>query len=150
MESLNLPPFDHKVKSLNGKAYIYDLIRRKYVVLTPEEWVRQHFIHLLITHYDYPKSLFSIENGLVYNKLSKRTDIVVLSNEGTPFLLIECKAPHVSISEATFAQIGRYNFTLRPTYLAVTNGMNHFCFCIKEGQLTYLEDFPNFRDTINI
>lgn len=145
MQSLNLPPFDHKVKQHNGKAYIYDAIRRKYVLLSPEEWVRQHFIQLLINHYDYPKSLFSVETGLVYNKLAKRTDIVVLSTAGTPFLLIECKAPHVPISEATFAQIGRYNFTLRPTYLAVTNGLDHYCFCIQEGKLTYLDDFPNFR-----
>lgn len=146
MESLNLPPFDYKVKRLNGKAYIFDCIRKKYVILSPEEWVRQHVIHLLINHYKYPKSLFSIETGLVYNRLSKRTDIMVLSTEGTPFIVVECKAPHVPISEATFAQIGRYNFTLRPSFLAVTNGLSHFCFCIQDGQLTYLDDFPSYQN----
>lgn len=146
MESLNLPPFDYKVKRLNGKAYIFDCIRKKYVILSPEEWVRQHVIHLLINHYNYPKSLFSIETGLVYNRLSKRTDIMVLSTEGTPFIVVECKAPHVPISEATFAQIGRYNFSLRPSFLAVTNGLSHFCFCIQDGQLTYLDDFPSYQN----
>jgi hypothetical protein len=144
MESLNLPPFAHKVKELSGKPYIYDLIRRKYVALTPEEWVRQHFIHLLITHYGYPRSLFAVETGLKYNTLAKRTDILILSTEGTPYLLVECKAPHIALSESTLAQIGRYNFTLRPKYLAVTNGMAHYCFSVQDGQLRYHDDFPHF------
>ena len=142
MEPLNLPPFDHKVKQVNGKPYIFDIIRRKYVSLTPEEWVRQHFIHLLITHYKYPKSLFAIETGMKYNKLAKRTDIMILANDGTPFLLVECKAPFIKIGEAALAQISRYNFTLRPAYLAATNGMNHYCFQAKDGQIHYMDDFP--------
>ncbi|HEV7350612.1 type I restriction enzyme HsdR N-terminal domain-containing protein [Telluribacter sp.] len=144
MEPLNLPPFAYKVKDMDGKPYIYDHIRKKFVVLTPEEWVRQHFIHLLINHYGYPKSLFAVETGLRYNKLSKRTDILILSTEGTPYLLVECKAPHVPVSAATFAQIGRYNFTLRPTYLAVTNGMAHYCFSVQDEQIIYHDDFPRF------
>jgi len=142
---LNLPPFLHKVKELNGKPHIYDLIRRKYVMLTPEEWVRQHFVHLLIDHYQYPKSLFAVETGLFYNKLAKRSDIMVLNTDGRPHLLVECKSPDVKITEATFAQIARYNFTLRPAFLAITNGLTHFCFEIKDGQIAYLDDFPIFE-----
>ncbi len=145
MKELNLPPFEYKVKELNGKPHIYDLIRRKYIVLTPEEWVRQHFVHLLINQYQYPKSLFAIETGLFYNKLAKRSDIMVLGSNGRPHLLVECKSPDIKISQATFAQIARYNFTLRPAYLAITNGLTHFCFEIKDGQIVYLDDFPVFE-----
>ena len=145
MESLNLPTFGYKVKDVNGKPYIFDMIRKKFVSLTPEEWVRQHFIHLLISHYGYPKSLFAIETGMKYNALSKRTDIMVLSNTGSPFLLVECKAPFVTVGEATLAQISRYNFTLQPTYLAVTNGLKHYCFQAINGQIHYMDDFPKYR-----
>ncbi len=145
MESLNLPPFDHKVKELNGKPHIYDLIRRKYILLTPEEWVRQHFVHLLINHYQYPKALFAVETGLYYNKLAKRSDIMVLRTDGKPHLLVECKSPDVRISAQTFAQIARYNFTIRPSFLAITNGLAHYCFSVQDGQITYLDDFPGFE-----
>ena len=145
MESLNLPAFEHKVKQVNGKPYIFDIIRRKFVVLTPEEWVRQHFIHLLINQYGYPKSLFAIETGMKYNKMAKRTDIMILAPDGSPFLLVECKAPFIAVGEAALAQISRYNFTLRPTYLAATNGMSHYCFQAVDGQIHYMDDFPAYR-----
>ncbi|MCF0052750.1 type I restriction enzyme HsdR N-terminal domain-containing protein [Dyadobacter chenwenxiniae] len=145
MESLNLPTFAYKVKHVNGKPHIFDIIRRKFVSLTPEEWVRQHFIHLLITEYGYPKSLFAVETGLQYNTLAKRTDIMILSGESLPFLLVECKAPFISVNEATFAQISRYNFTLQPQYLAVTNGMSHYCFKAVNGQIHFMDDFPQYR-----
>jgi len=146
MESLNLPTFAYKVKHVNGKPHIFDIIRRKFVTLTPEEWVRQHFIHLLITEYGYPKSLFAVETGIQYNALSKRTDIMVLSGESLPFLLVECKAPFISVNDATFAQISRYNFTLQPQYLAVTNGMSHYCFKAINGQIHFMDDFPKYRE----
>jgi hypothetical protein len=146
MESLNLPEFAYKVKHVNGKPHIFDIIRRKFVSLTPEEWVRQHFIHLLITEYGYPKSLFAVETGLIYNKLAKRTDIMILSGDSLPFLLVECKAPFISVGEATFAQISRYNFTLRPQYLAVTNGLSHYCFKAIDGQIHFMDDFPKYRE----
>jgi hypothetical protein len=128
MESLNLPEFAYKVKQVNGKPHIFDIIRRKFVSLTPEEWVRQHFIHLLITRYGYPKSLFAVETGMQYNTLAKRTDIMILSGNSLPFLLVECKAPFIGVNDATFAQISRYNFTLQPQYLAVTNGLSTLLF----------------------
>jgi hypothetical protein len=146
MESLNLPAFPYKVKQVNGKPHIFDIIRRKFVVLTPEEWVRQHFVHLLITHYGYPKSLFAIETGLQYNSLAKRSDIMILSSNSLPFLLVECKAPFVAVGDATFAQISRYNFTLQPQYLAVTNGISHYCFKAVNGQIEFMDDFPAYRE----
>jgi hypothetical protein len=146
MESLNLPEFAYKVKQVNGKPHIFDIIRRKFVSLTPEEWVRQHFIHLLITRYGYPKSLFAVETGMQYNTLAKRTDIMILSGDSLPFLLVECKAPFISVNDATFAQISRYNFTLQPQYLAVTNGLSHYCFKAINGQIHFMDDFPLYRD----
>lgn len=146
MESLNLPVFEYKVKDVNGKPYIFDIIRRKFVSLTPEEWVRQHFIHLLINHYGYPKSLFAVETGMRYHSLAKRTDIMILSKDSLPFLLVECKAPFIPVTESTFAQISRYNFTLQPAYLAVTNGMSHYCFKANEGKIQFLDDFPFYRE----
>ena len=149
MESLNLPEFAYKVKQVNGKPHIFDIIRRKFVSLTPEEWVRQHFIHLLISEYGYPKSLFAVETGMQYNSLAKRTDIMILSSESLPFLLVECKAPFISVNDATFAQISRYNFTLQPQYLAVTNGLSHYCFKAVNGQIHFMDDFPKYRDFNN-
>ena len=108
--------------------------------------MRQHFIHLLITHYGYPKSLFAVETGMQYNTLAKRTDIMVLSGDSLPFLLVECKAPFITVNDATFAQISRYNFTLQPQYLAVTNGMNHYCFKAVNGQIHFMDDFPKYRE----
>jgi len=144
-KQLNLPPFACKVKEVDGKPFIFDIIRRKYVFLSPEEWVRQHFIHLLIGYYEYPRTLFAIETGLYYNTLRKRSDIMVLGPEGTPYLLVECKAPDVPLKPQVFDQIARYNFTLRPAYLAVTNGMEHFCFRVNEGgNVEFLDDFPKY------
>ncbi|AFK04448.1 Restriction endonuclease, type I, EcoRI, R subunit/Type III [Emticicia oligotrophica DSM 17448] len=144
MQQLNLPTFAYKIKESEGKTYIYDAIRKKYLVLTPEEWVRQHFINLLLTHYGYSKSLLRLEGGLTYNKLQKRSDIVVFENTGQPYLLVECKAADVPINQAVVAQASRYNLTLRCPYLAVTNGMSTFCFKVdfENGKFEQLKDLP--------
>lgn len=128
MIQLNLPPFEHKIKEIEGKICIFDVIRRKYLVLTPEEWVRQHFVHLLVNQYQYSKNLIRLEGGLKYNQLQKRSDIVIFDEFGQPSLLIECKAPEVSINQAVIEQASRYNHTLRCRYLAITNGLKTFCF----------------------
>lgn len=142
---LNLPPISVKIKEADGKAYIFDLIRRKYIVLTPEEWVRQHFIHLLVNHYHYPKALFAVETGIHYNSLRKRSDILVLDREGAPWLLVECKAPGIKLTRSVFDQIARYNFTLKPRFLTVTNGMEHYCFRVTaEGTTEFLPDLPPY------
>ncbi len=142
MKKLNLPAFVCKVKEVDGKQYIYDLIRRKYLLLTPEEWVRQHFINLLITNYQYPRSLFAIETGHKYQTLSKRSDILVFSKSGTPFLLVECKAPEISLTQNVFNQIAQYHHTIRPAYLAVTNGLEHYCFQSTPEGILFMDSFP--------
>lgn len=144
MHQLNLPSYVHKIKETDEKTYIFDAIRKKYLVLTPEEWVRQHFINLLLNHYGYSKSLLRLEGGLSYNKLQKRTDIVVFDNEGKPFLLVECKAADVPINRAVIEQASRYNLTMRCPFLVVTNGINTFCFKInfETGKYEQLKDLP--------
>ena len=127
MKTLKLPQFDCKIINKEGKNIIFDCIRKKYILLTPEEWVRQHFVHYLIDHLQYPKTLISVEGGLQYNRMHKRSDIVVYTRNTLPFMLIECKAPEVRISQRVFEQAAVYNQTLKATYLVVTNGMEHFC-----------------------
>lgn len=142
MIQLNLPPFKHKIKEIEGKICIFDIVRRKYLVLTPEEWVRQHFVHLLLNHYQYTKSLIRLEGGLKYNQLQKRSDIVIFDNDGLPSLLIECKAPEVSINQAVIEQASRYNRTLKCRYIVITNGLKTFCFEIDFDT----QDFRQLRD----
>ncbi|MCR9063885.1 MAG: type I restriction enzyme HsdR N-terminal domain-containing protein [Cytophagales bacterium] len=128
MQELNLPSFDCKIKESDGKTWIFDPIRKKYIVLTPEEWVRQHVVNLLVEHFSYSKSLIKIEGGLKYEKLAKRTDIVVFDKEAKPYLLIECKAPEVNLSKKTISQAAIYNKTIKAPHLAISNGLKTFCF----------------------
>jgi hypothetical protein len=128
LQRLNLPSFEAKVTEIEGKSRIFDSIRKKYVVLTPEEWVRQHVINLLIHVLDYPKSLLKIESGLRYHALDKRSDIVVYDKEAKPYLLIECKASDVKVDEKTISQATVYNKTLKAPYVALSNGLKTFCF----------------------
>ena len=147
MQALNLPAYAHRTKKIDDKIYIFDVIRKKYFVLTPEEWVRQHFIHLLLSHYNYSKSLIRLEKGLSYNKLQKRTDIVVLDQEGKPFLFVECKAPEITINQKVVEQASRYNLTVRCPFVVVTNGMHTFCFKIDFTTHKYeqLNDLPTMN-----
>ena len=146
MQKLNLPQFDIKIQENNGKTEIFDVLRKKYVILTPEEWVRQHFVHLLINHYKYPKSLISLESGLKYNELKKRSDILIYDRDGKPFLLVECKSADVGLSDATFKQLSTYNFTIKSPYIAITNGLHNFCCKIdhEKGSFEFLKDLPAF------
>ncbi len=146
MQALNLPIYKFKIKSNENKYVIFDIIRKKYVSLTPEEWVRQHFIHFLIEEKNYPKSLISIEKKLIINGLTKRTDILVFNNHGLPNIIIECKAPSIKINQNTFDQIAQYNLNLDAKYLIVTNGLEHFyCSMDKINEhYTFLKDIPNY------
>lgn len=120
--------YNLNIKTENQSQYIFDIIRKKYVVLTPEEWVRQHIIHYLINDHLFPKSLISVEKKLVLNELVKRTDIVLYNRLANPVLIIECKSEAVPISQKTFEQIARYNLKLNVPYLWVSNGKtNHLC-----------------------
>jgi len=146
MVALNLPAFDCKTKQVDGKPYIFDLLRRKYVRLSPEEWVRQHIVNLLLTHYAYPKALIRMEGGLTLNMTQKRTDIVVFDRQGQPFLVVECKAPHIPLTQAVFDQIARYNHVHRAPYLVISNGLTHYCCGIDHAtaDVRFLDDFPAF------
>lgn len=140
--------FNPEITLIKGKQYIYDIIRKKNLLLTPEEWIRQHFIYLLIEFYKYPKSLIQIEGGLKYNNLSKRTDILVYDRNGNPFLLVECKAEGVPINNLVLEQVSRYNLMLKSKYYCVTNGKSTFCFevDIANGTTVQLKDIPAFLD----
>lgn len=144
---LNLPSFDCKVTKTEDKVYIFDEIRKKNLVLTSEEWVRQHFVHLLVSHYHYSKNLLRLEGGFSYNKLAKRSDIVVYDTALQPFLLVECKAASVALNEDVIKQVVIYNKTLQCPYLCITNGMQTFCFSVDEkiNALKQLTDLPPFR-----
>jgi predicted type IV restriction endonuclease len=147
MYQLNLPRYEPSLKKEEGKVWIFDVIRKKFIVLTPEEWVRQHFIHYLIDELKYPKSLFRIEGSLTYNKLQKRSDILVFDRNGKPWMLIECKSPTIKLNQKAFNQVAVYNMTIGAKYLAVTNGMAHFvCEAAMLGQEPrFLESFPSFE-----
>ena len=123
---LNLPHFEPTLRQSDGKLWIFDPLRKKYLVLTPEEWVRQHWINYLINHHDYPGGLFSLEKGLKYNQLQKRTDLVVFDREAKPYLLVECKAPSIRINDQTLGQAMSYNRELNCPNLILSNGVNHF------------------------
>jgi len=146
MYKLNLPDINISVKKENGKVLIFDGIRKKYIVLTPEEWVRQHFIHYLITEFKYPKSLFRIEGALTYNKLQKRSDILVFDRNGKAWMLIECKSPTIKLNQKAFNQVAVYNMTIGAKYIAVTNGMAHFCFEAGQPGIEprLIDKFPEF------
>jgi len=143
---LNLPPIQSRLQESNGKVWIFDVIRKKFVILTPEEWVRQHFLHFLITE-KYPKSLIKIEGGLSFNELRKRSDIVIYTRDGNPWMIVECKNPLIPIDQATLRQVATYNTTLKASFIAVTNGMQHFYFKTDwsenaVNQMTSLPLFP--------
>ncbi|MCU0419989.1 MAG: type I restriction enzyme HsdR N-terminal domain-containing protein [Cyclobacteriaceae bacterium] len=144
MYALNLPKIQATYKKEGGKVYIFDIIRKKHIVLTPEEWVRQHMVHYLIEHQKYPKSLFRIEGSLTFNKLQKRSDIVIYDRDARPWMLIECKSPAIKLTQKAFNQVAVYNMTIGARYVAVTNGMAHFCFDAATGEPVLLEAFPVF------
>lgn len=147
MTLLNLPVYQFKTKQEGERTYIFDAIRKKYLVLTPEEWVRQNFIQYLINEKQFPASLIAIEAGLKYNQLQKRLDVLVYNRQGAPHLIIECKAPEVKITQDVFDQVARYNFVFKAKYLVVTNGLQHFCCEMNydENSFRYIEQIPVFE-----
>ncbi|MDD5570323.1 MAG: type I restriction enzyme HsdR N-terminal domain-containing protein [Bacteroidales bacterium] len=147
MQKLNLPEYEFIYKTDDSSTFIYDELRRKYISLTPEEWVRQNFIQHLIHDKKFPKSLIAIEKAVKYNKLIKRFDLLVYDKSGKPLVIVECKAPSVEISQNTFDQIARYNMTLKVKYLIVTNGINHYCCKMdyKKNDYSFLKEIPNYK-----
>ena len=147
MLSLNLPAFDAKIIVKNGKNVIFDSIRRRYVALTPEEWVRQHFVNFLIAHKGYPRELMANEVPITLNGTKKRCDTVLYKRDLSARMIIEYKAPDVEITQAVFNQIMRYNMVLRVEYLVISNGIQHFC-CQMDyvnNRYNFLQDIPDYH-----
>ena len=144
MQQLNFPIYQFRFKNSENKVSIFDSIRKRFIVLTPEEWVRQHVVNYLIEEKKYPKSYINVEKLIKINTLTKRYDIVVFEPDGSIFLLVECKAPKIKINQDTFDQIARYNMVLKAKYLMVTNGLNHY-FCemdFENQKYNFLENLP--------
>ena len=144
MLKLNFPEYTFRFKNSENKPLIFDVIRKKFMVLTPEEWVRQHVVQFLISEKQFPISLINVEKQLILNNTKKRYDIVVFNSDGSIHLIVECKAPHIAIAQDTFDQIARYNLVANATYLMVTNGMEHY-YCrldYENERYIFLENIP--------
>ncbi|MBK3516919.1 type I restriction enzyme HsdR N-terminal domain-containing protein [Carboxylicivirga marina] len=148
MQTLNLPPVKFRTKQSGGKLQIFDEVRKKYVVLTPEEWVRQHFIHYLMSGLGYSAGLIAVEMLVKVNGLSQRADIVLYDKKGCARVIVECKAPEVNVSRAVFNQAARYNTRLNVDYLIVTNGLQHYCAQLldEEGNYELLKVIPRAEE----
>lgn len=150
MQTLNLPSFSPKMrKDEEGNIQIFDFLRKRYIKLTPEEWVRQHFTHYLIEHKGYPPSLFANEVTINVGGVARRCDSVLYTPQGgTPRVIVEYKAPHIRITQAVFQQIYSYNSVLRADYLIVSNGLSHYCCYVdyKNMKVEYLRDIPSYKD----
>ncbi|MEL7589227.1 MAG: type I restriction enzyme HsdR N-terminal domain-containing protein [Prolixibacteraceae bacterium] len=150
LPELNLPSYSFRTRQKAGKIYIFDEIRKKFLLLTPEEWVRQNFIRYLIAEKGFPPALMIIERGLKVNQNPFRADLLVCDRSGAPLLVVEFKAPPVKITQAAFDQIARYNMQFRVPYLIVSNGLSHFCCQIDflSESYAFLKEIPGFKDII--
>ncbi len=148
MFQLNLPSFDFKMRKAKAYTEIFDEVRKSYVKLDPEEWVRQHWLKTLIEHYACPKGRIAVEKSLTYNKTTRRTDVVIYDDKADPLLILELKAPNVKITEKAMEQIGIYNSQLKVPWLLVSNGIKHYVFhCDFQQQKTHLvEDLPSYEE----
>ncbi|HEY4326037.1 MAG TPA: type I restriction enzyme HsdR N-terminal domain-containing protein [Mucilaginibacter sp.] len=145
---LQLPPYPFKITDQNGQLVLFDMIRKKDIVITPEEWVRQHFVQYLINQKHYPKSLIKLEGGHKLNGMAKRSDIVVYNSSGKKILLVECKAPSITIDQKTFEQVARYNITHKVNLLAVSNGLQHY-YCridFENKGYQFIEELPDYKE----
>lgn len=148
MSELKLPAFNAKIIIKDGKQNIFDPLRRKYVALTPEEWVRQHFINFLTTNKGYPKNLLANEMSITLNGTSKRCDSVLFDHNGQPLMIIEYKAPTIKITAKVFDQIARYNIVLKVKFLIVSNGLEHYCCKVdyQTNQCIFLQEIPSYKE----
>jgi len=148
LENLSLPAYDFRYIIKEDKNYIFDIIRKKYVLLTPEEWVRQNFIRYLIEEKGYIQSLVRVEMFFKLNRLAKRADIALFNRKGQPKVLVECKSPKVTISQVVFEQVARYNLSFKVDFLIVTNGLQHYCCKMdyEQNDYSFLEEIPDFEE----
>ncbi len=146
MLPLNLPPYETKICEREGKAQILDPLRKCYVALTPEEWVRQHFVNYLCTCKGFPAALMANEMQITLNGMKRRCDTVVYDKQLRPRAIVEYKAPTVKITKEVFAQISRYNLTLKVDYLIVSNGLRHYCCRMdyENSSYTFLQEIPEY------
>ena len=146
LPQLNLPIAALKTKLVEGTTQVFDQVRKKYLVLTPEEWVRQHFIHYLNQEKNYPLGLMGVEQMVKYNGMQTRADIVLYAADGKPNMIVECKAPKVKITQDAFNQIAKYNFNLKVDFLVVTNGIQHFCCALdyKNNKISFMKEVPDY------
>jgi len=146
VQKLNFPTYSFRFKNSKNKISIFDEIRKKFVILQPEEWVRQHCVQYLVLNKKYPKSLINVEKEIKVNNLRKRYDIVVYNTDGSIHLIVECKSPKTTINQNTFDQIALYNSTLNADYLMITNGLNHY-YCkmdFEAKHYEFLKDIPEY------
>ena len=148
MYTLNLPSFDIKLRKGKSGTEVFDRLRKKYIKLTPEEWVRQHFINYLITEKEYPETLMANETAIQLYSLSKRCDTVIYDNTLQPVAICEYKKPNIKIDQQVFDQVLRYNIVLKVKFLIISNGINHYCCVIDHEDLSYyfLEEIPNYKE----
>ncbi|OYU94912.1 MAG: restriction endonuclease subunit R [Bacteroidetes bacterium B1(2017)] len=143
MDPLNFPAYTFQLSRSEEKEFIYDPIRKKKVVLTPEEWVRQHVLAFLVQTQNYPMSLIAVERMIQFNNLKKRFDVMLYNKQGHPQMLIECKAPEVNLSSETLFQISTYNMVFKVPHLFVSNGLKHLLFQLNEaGNYESVSEFP--------
>lgn len=151
MQKLNLPEYPLQIKKMaKNKDYVFDILRKKHVVLTPEEWVRQNLLHFLIYERHFPVALFSIETGLKVNRVIKRYDFLVYNRSAQPLMLCECKAPEVKVAQKTFDQVIAYNQSINAGYILVSNGINHFCCKLDRDQhkFIFLQEIPDYEHIV--
>ncbi len=147
MRKLNLPAYEFRYRTEGEMTLVLDVYRKRFVKLTPEEEVRQRFARYLVEEKGFPASLIMTEYSLKLNKLSRRCDILVHKPAGHPVLLVECKAPEVRISQASFDQVARYNLAFRVSYLIVTNGLKHYCCQVdfNTEKISFLSEIPAYE-----
>ena len=150
MTRLNLPPFEIKLRGTKAQPQIFDILRKKYIALTPEEWVRQHFVHFLVEHKGYPAALMANEIQLKVGEKTLRADIVLYSRDLKPRMIIEYKAPHIPITQKVFDQISIYNMLLHVDYLVVSNGLQHYICKMdyNDKKYLFLEDIPDYEELL--
>lgn len=150
MQKLNLPEYSFRIKTTGGKDFIFDNLRKKFVRLTPEEWVRQNFVQFMVTAKNYSPSLLTVEAAVNINGNPQRADLIVFSRRAEPVLVAEFKAPEVKISQQTFDQIARYNMQLKVSFLIVSNGIQHYCCRLNfvENTYSFLPEIPDFDEIL--
>lgn len=150
MQPLIFPTVDFRIRPLSGKQEIFDIVRKRFVALTPEEWVRQHVLHFLSAEKSVPLSLMAVEKKLTINTLVKRADIVVHERSGRPLMLVECKAPGVQITQQVFDQAARYDMVFHVNFLLITNGLANYCcrFDYSANSYSFLPEIPSYAEMI--